>query len=81
MTINELLDLWTQSGRETDVGKYEAVDADVIAGVVGRLDAIDPEAADVVRWLTWWHQHQVNGLRWRESVIGELQGVKVEATP
>lgn len=72
MSVNELLALWSEAERKPGIGKYAAVRPEAIAAAVARLDDTDREAADILRWLTWWYQFQSNGLRWREKEIGRL---------
>jgi hypothetical protein len=82
MTINELLALWSEAERKPDIGKYTAVYPEAIAAAVARLDDTDREAADILRWLTWWYQFQSSGLRWREKEIGRLmvEGIAGDST-
>lgn len=82
LTVNDLLTSW-QSGGTPIVDRYAAVQPEIIRSVVARLDVTDRQAADVVRWLTWWYQFQSNGLRWREKELLELQiaGIRQATVP
>ena len=70
--MNELLGLWGEFGLTPKMDKYAAIDPSVILNVVARVKDTDTEAAELIRWLTWWVQFKTNGCAWREREIANL---------